>query len=154
MTSVDGMAEFWKETRRHRIPHVMVTLRGRFKGEQNLRWHCVPLADISKSGIPSRRWISRLLHRRMAVEGCTVGYLFARRNGSKASLGDYDSLFRDYLTRLRTSNPAAFSQGVDIRDYSLRRPPRRGAVLYFGRNWVFSSAAGMDGRKPRYSLIT
>ena len=46
MTSVDGMAEFWKETRRHRIPHVMVTLRGRFKGEQNLWWHCVPLADI------------------------------------------------------------------------------------------------------------
>ena len=146
MTSVDGMAEFWKETRRHRIPHIMVTLRGRFKGEQNLRWHCVPLADICKSKIPSRRWISRLLHRRIVLEGCTVGYLFARKNGGKASLGDYDSLFRDYLSRLRTSNPSTFSQGVDIRDYSLRRSPRRGAVTTAANNQVDETTTELIGR--------
>jgi hypothetical protein len=82
----------------------------------------------------------------MVVEGCTVGYLFARRNGSKASLGDYDSLFRDYLTRLRTSNSAAFSKGVDIRDYSLRRSPRRGAVTTAANNQVDETTTELIGR--------
>ena len=52
---------FWKETRNHRIPHMIMTPKGRFKGENNLQWHCVPLADQKKSGIPTRRCISRIL---------------------------------------------------------------------------------------------
>lgn len=146
MTSVDGLAEYWGETKRCITPYIMITLRGKFKGEHNLRWHCVPLADVSKSRIPSRCWISRLLRRRMILEGCKVGFLFARRNGAKASLGDYDPLFRDYLSRLRTKNPSLFSQGIDIRDYSLRRSPRRGAVTTAANNKVDETTTELIGR--------
>ena len=34
---MEGLKMFWKETRNHRIPHMMMTLKGRFKGENNLR---------------------------------------------------------------------------------------------------------------------
>ena len=43
-----------------------------------------------------------------------------------ASFGDYDPLFREYLTRLREQDPGLFTQAVKIEDYSLRRSPRRG----------------------------
>ena len=34
-----------KDTRDHRIPRMMVTLKGRYKGKNNLQRHCVPLVD-------------------------------------------------------------------------------------------------------------
>ena len=42
---IEGILQFWDETREHDIPHMMITLRGKFKGENNLRWHCLPLAE-------------------------------------------------------------------------------------------------------------
>ena len=60
---IEGLNMFWKETRNHRIPHMMMTPKGIFKGENNLRWHCVLLEDKENSGIPTRRWISRILYR-------------------------------------------------------------------------------------------
>ena len=74
---------------------MMITLKGKFKGENNLRWHCVPLADQTKSGIPTQRWISRMLHRRAIIDKDRIGYLFTGSKGHKVSLGDYDPLFRD-----------------------------------------------------------
>ena len=73
MVVVKGLVDFWNKTRRHRIPHIMITLRGKFKGENNLRWHCLLIGDNSKSRIPSRRLIIRLLWRRVELEGCTKG---------------------------------------------------------------------------------
>ena len=32
-----GMLEFWEERRMHEIPHVMLALIGRFKGEEGIR---------------------------------------------------------------------------------------------------------------------
>ena len=50
----EGLNMFWKENRNHCIPDMMMTL----KGENNLRWYCVILAYKTKSGIPTRMWIS------------------------------------------------------------------------------------------------
>ena len=66
---IEGLLEFWDETMAHEVPHMMITLRGKFKGENNLRWHCVPLADITKSLIPTHRWVSRLPSRRICWKG-------------------------------------------------------------------------------------
>ena len=146
MVVVEGSVDFWNETRRHRIPHIMITLRGIFNRENNLRWHCIPIGDNSKSGIPSRRWITRLLRRRVELEGCTKGYLFARPNGDKASLGDYNPLFRDYMERTKTRFSERFSKGVDIREYSLRRSPRRGATTHAANNKVDETTTELVSR--------
>ena len=39
MVVVEGLVDFWHETRRHRIPHIRITLRGQFNGKNNLRWY-------------------------------------------------------------------------------------------------------------------
>ena len=101
-----------------------------------LRWHCIPIGDHSKIRIPTRHWITRLLRRRIELEGCTKGCLFARPNGDKASLGYYNPLFKDYMERAKTRFPARFSKGVGIRDYSLQRSPRRAATTHVANNKV------------------
>ena len=119
---------FWKKTHNHCIPHMMMTLKRRFKGKNNLRWHCVPLADQTKSGIPTRRCISRIIYRRCELENQERGFLFARNNGSKAGIGDYDTMFRNLLERGKNMHPYLFATGVLIGEFSLRRSPRSGAT--------------------------
>ena len=68
MIVIEGLNMFWRETRNHLIPHMIMTLKGRFKGENNLRWNYVPLEEQTKSGIHTRRCISRLLYRRCELE--------------------------------------------------------------------------------------
>ena len=114
LVALEGLLAFWKDTMEHSVPHIMITLKGKFKGESNLRWHCVPIADISKSGIPTRRWISRLVSRRVSKEQRRTGYLFARENGKKASLGDYDPLFRDYLSQAKVLFPKLCTASVPV----------------------------------------
>ena len=65
---IEGLNMLWKENRNHRIPHMIMTLKGIFKGENNLWWHCVPLADQTKGGIPTRRWIIWIIYHRCELE--------------------------------------------------------------------------------------
>ena len=143
---IEGILQFWDETREHDIPHMMITLRGKFKGENNLRWHCLPLADLTKSRIPTRRWISRLMWRRSGREGNRAGFLFAKRNGKRASLGDYDPLFKDYIERTMKSHKKLFSSAVAVKDYSLRRSLRRGATTEAENNNVDTVAIELINR--------
>ena len=72
--------------------------------------------------------------------------LFARARGGKASFGDYDPLFREYLTRLREQDPDLFTQAAKIEDYSLRRSPRRGAITTAANNKVDETTIELIGR--------
>ena len=56
LTSLTGLIEYWSEGFRleEHERHVMITLQGKFKGEDYLCWHCLPLADVSASKVPSR----------------------------------------------------------------------------------------------------
>jgi len=125
---------------------MMITLKGKFKGENNLRWHCVPLADQTKSRIPTRRWISRILHHRAMGDKDKVGHFFARSKGRNASLGEYDPLFRDYLERAHKKRPKLSTAGVPIKDFSLRRSLRRGATIEAENNNMDTVAIKLTNR--------
>ena len=48
----------WEETRLKQIKsHIMVSLKGRFKGETGDKWHMLLIVDIKYSGIEVRRWL-------------------------------------------------------------------------------------------------
>ena len=47
---IEGLNMFWKETRNHRIPHMMMTLKGRFNvlcsvGRPNKEWYTYKKVD-------------------------------------------------------------------------------------------------------------
>ena len=52
---------FLKGTQNHRIPHIMMNLKGIFKGKI-IFGGFFSLADKTKGGIPTRRWISQMLY--------------------------------------------------------------------------------------------
>ena len=112
MILIEGLNIVWKETQNQRIPHMMMTLKGVFKGENNLWWHCVPLSDQTKSGIPTRNWISRILYRLCDLEKQERVFLFAMDNGSKASIGDYDHILINLLEQGQKMHPELFTTGV------------------------------------------
>ena len=38
---IDSLLTYWQETKESDPPYVMVVLSGKFKGEDNLWWHCI-----------------------------------------------------------------------------------------------------------------
>ena len=80
------------------------------------------------------------------MKGKRSEYLFVRKNNGKATLGDYDSLFRDYVARAQKKYPKRFSEAVTINDYSLRRSLRRGATTEARNNKVDTAAVELVNR--------
>ena len=75
-----GLLFFFGEIRRDPAPFIMATLYGHFKGGTGFRWHCLTVCDRNRSGIPFRKWIGRLLHRRVTVQKRNSGWLFKKGN--------------------------------------------------------------------------
>ncbi len=146
LTSIQGMIEYWESSMRYRIPHVMVTLRGRYKGEHNLRWHMQPIAEITRSGIDNRRWISRLMYTRVKIEGAKEGPLFAKPDGTRVTLDVYDNDFRELLGSARKKSPDVFPPKASLEDYSLRRSLRRGATTEATNNKVPENTINLVNR--------
>ncbi len=68
LISLDGLLTFWDESSLDKDSHVMLTLKGRFKGEVDERWHLVTIRDATRSGLPFRNWMERVLHRRVNLQ--------------------------------------------------------------------------------------
>jgi hypothetical protein len=78
-----------------------------------------------------RARIGALLERRVS-QGRKKDYLFSKRDGSKASISDFDGEFKRFIALLHEVRPELFSRGTDLEQYSLRRSLlslRRGAIL-------------------------
>ncbi len=95
LVSLKGLTTFWKETMAKGF--VMITLRGLFKGENNLKWHLVPLVDVTNSGIRVRRWVHRLVRLRLEEDGVEEGPLFVSERGRQES---EDERFQRNLPRI------------------------------------------------------
>ena len=94
LISLDGLLTFWDESRLDKDSHVMLTLKGRFKGEVDKRWHLVPISDAMRSGLPFRKWMERVLHQRVNLQDRESGWLFQDWRGARLKFGQYDPLYR------------------------------------------------------------
>jgi hypothetical protein len=129
LLSLEGLLTFWEETRAEEDRFVMLTLKGRFKGKVNKRWHLVPVSDFTWSGLPIRLWMERTLHRRVNVQRRTKGWLFQCPRGVRSKFGQYDNTFRLLIDLARDRHERLVPVVVETGDFSLWRSPRRGAVL-------------------------
>ena len=156
MVSLKGMLDTWLEGTTAHDPHIMVTLHGHFKGETGLRWHCLPLALNNASNIPYKKWIKRLLFRRMLKEGRQTGWLFAKANGTRREFSYYDPMLLDYLGKARKADPSIMSELANLEDFSLWRSPRSGATTEASINGVPGRIIELMGRwrKKEYARGT
>jgi hypothetical protein len=77
LMDLHGLRKMMEDTKKLGRDHVVITLLGRFKGEQNTRYHLAPLAATTKSRLQVQRWVERLIKVREKV---------GRRRGSGSLL--------------------------------------------------------------------
>lgn len=128
LVSLKGMLDFWEESTSAPIPHIMVALKGRFKGETGHRYHFVPIAVNNQSGVPFKSWTARLMLRRVSLQKRSGGPLFRSSNGRIMRISDLDPRFVELLDKVRAFYPTLIPNKVESSDYSLWRSGRRGAT--------------------------
>ena len=132
LVSMRGLLAFWQDTIQKGF--IMVTLRGRFKGEDNLKWHLSPIVDITSSGIKVRRWVHRLLFLRLTEDLVEEGPLFVNSAGNRARMRDYNDTFQQYIRLAIDRSPSTFSSKSEAEDFNLRRSLRRGSTTQSHNN--------------------
>ena len=109
------------------IPHVLITLKGRLKGDMIDRYHGVPMAVTSASGIQGELWTRRFVETR-ARQGITSGFAFRRPDGSRARATDYEPGLHSRLVQLVPTVGHLLPQIEDIEEkIRFRRSFRRGS---------------------------
>jgi hypothetical protein len=110
-----------------KLPHVVISLLGQFKGDNWVDHHLINVASETSSGLKTRWWIEKLLEV-TRQEGRSKGPAFATPQGKLAASADYDAVFRKYLKQVQ-SNTELLKKDEDIDSkYGISRTPRKTAV--------------------------
>ena len=144
-------------------PHVYLALIGKFKGENGVREHLVPVASTSLSGLETRWWIEKLIEVRER-EGHIDGPAFGRPDGTIAPMAEYDDTLHTFLKEIQSEGNDLILETDDVvKNYRFFGSFRKSAE---GR----ARAAGLDsdmqnamnrwkkiesarGRKPKFNMV-
>ena len=113
-----------------RKPHMVLALQGRFKGVDGNKWHHIPLAIKTFSGIENERWFSRLIWVYSHYE-IDSGPLLRKSPFSHepARISDLDAFFIDALQETSAKAQESGSNTIESLDtFSVRRSLRRGST--------------------------
>ena len=145
--------------------HVVVSLMGRFKGEDGDRMHVVSLANATRSGIRIRAWLERVVGvlKKEALQNCPA---FCDKDGFMLSSSDIEAVFHPILTDIQMEGrfPESLPEGLKIEDHFFcYRSFRRGAevtslnqgldrkVVEFVHRW--SRFEKSKGRVPGFNML-
>ncbi len=128
LVSLLGMKTCWEDSINAPEPYIMLTLHGRFKGENQLRWHCIPIPIHTKTSLPIMKWIRRVMRRSVLLEKRTNGWLFADEKGRKRKMSHYDPLLVELLEKVKSHFSGVIPASISPSDFSLWRSGRRGGT--------------------------
>jgi hypothetical protein len=112
---IAGFMTFFEAGRDHASPHVMIPLLGRFKDEIGERWHLLPIAWKSRSGIKVGSWASCLLTL-LLERNRRHGFVFADKKGKQTKASTLEPCFYEQLKWVRVRYPDLFAPNVNIED--------------------------------------
>lgn len=126
---IGGLAKYIDVGAQHsEHPHVIVPLVGRLKGETGERYHMLPMARVTKSGIQAGLWMDRLL-RSLWRRSRRNGFVFVNGRGQQRKIGFYNAEFYDRLARVKLHKAHLFEPNLEISNaYGLSRSLRRGST--------------------------
>lgn len=118
--------------RTYRLPHIVVPLMGRFKGETGERNVLKPLVLRTKSGIQVGLWIDRLINT-LEEEGKnnrgSPGPAFCDQKGFVLNYGVVNGWFHDELWKIQQAHSDLLDNDIDVADsFNIHRSLRRGAT--------------------------
>ena len=147
-------------------PHIIIPLRGRFKGEAGERCHMMPLANVTSSGINIRGIITVLVAARKEMKSSTSPWAFVDKEGRKLSFGEMNDIVLERLEEVKAQDIENLLglEDFDIReDFSINRSFRRGSETHAQNQKVPETAINAQnrwkkieaakGRKAKFSMI-
>ena len=119
---------YFAEARRNaKFPHVVLPLRGRFKGETGETYHFVVVTARSNSGLKIGEWMKRGIESRER-RGIFQGYFFTNSKGGMMRSKDLEVDILDRIARIQQDHPDLIRSGLDVHEeYGLSRSFRRGS---------------------------
>ena len=135
-----------------RASHVIISLLGRFKGEEGDRMHVFPLSSVTKTGIRIRLWLERLVAL-LRKEGKTDCPAFCDEEGFQLAMSDIEAIMHPVLKNLQKdrSFKDVIPKGLDVEvEFRLARSLRRGAENQALDNKVPDSTVNLVNRWGRY----
>ena len=120
--------DYLDEAENHRsYKHVVLPLRGRFKGESGENFHFVAVTARTDSGLCIGPWVRRALvlkEKRNLVRG----FFFVNNKGKRLVLKDMEFDILDRIAVIQNKYPELIGVRVDVYDeYGLSRSFRRGS---------------------------
>ena len=148
------------------IPHIVIPLRGRFKGEQGERCHLVPMANETATGIPIRAIVEAFMAARKERSRNACNWGFIDEAGNKLSFRAMNDIVMDRLEVIKDEDlKNEFNlEGLEVREeYSINRSFRRGCTTH-GRNQQipkdvveahnrWRKQENSKGKKPKMEMI-
>ena len=117
-----------------KVPHVVIPLMGRFKGEAGERCHLIPLSNKSTSGIPIRESVKMLITCRNQELSNRSSWAFTGKDGLKLRFNEMNEIILECLERVKDEDELNNLLGLrnkTIReDFSINRSFRRGSSTY------------------------
>jgi hypothetical protein len=112
----------------HAKKHGVISLIGRFKTETGEHRHMLPLAAITASGLPPRKWVGRMIEW-YEKKGITTGPVFRDfESGMAARAGEYEFDILLELDAIQKSGRGIIDETVDVHEsYGVSRSFRRGS---------------------------
>ena len=148
-------------------PHVIIPLRGRFKGEAGERCHLMPLTNCTSSNINIREAVNVLIAARGEMKNLSSQWAFVNQQGAKMTFGEMNDIILERIESVKSNDVLENIHGLekfDIReDFSINRSFRRGSethalnqkipgvVINAQNRWKKIEAA--KGRKAKFSMI-
>jgi hypothetical protein len=128
MDDIPGLSQFGELS----PYHVVIPLLGQVKGKDHTRQHLLHCVNVTSSGIPVRKWVTRLKSAN-ALLGRTEGPAFVKPGSKKqSSTSEMNDLFMDLLTEILKDDRDLFAVDIqtssDLHDkYNVFRSFRRGS---------------------------
>jgi hypothetical protein len=122
-----------RKSSRKPIPHVIIPVKGRFKGEKGERCHLLPLASVTASGICVREVIKLLIvtRREMRVHS---PWAFVNSDGSKMKFSEMNEIILERVEAVQNADSRRNEldlRDLDIREeFSINRSFRRGSSTH------------------------
>jgi hypothetical protein len=127
LMSLTGSIRHWEEAANHHTPHTVVALLGKFKTLNSVKYHIMPLVQVTATGLQPGLWMQRMIT--WYREGGVVdGWVFrdVKNGAAKASEYEWDILCE--LERIQRDKPEVISKNVNVmEEFGVSRSFRRGS---------------------------
>jgi hypothetical protein len=115
------------ESSKWKIPHCVLPLFGRFKGDQGIpRCYLFRICNKSKSGLNFERWVKRLSN---FERNSSTQFLFSDNKGRKESGKNYEPFLISKLKAVQKETNGIVPKGIEVEElFGVSRSFRRGSV--------------------------